>query len=160
MDKNIYIILLLVLAVVFGGYYYYQSTTSEDRIQPEEPAGQSSGQSDEQPSGGSQGEILEGGRCQPSANIVLDGAFEKVENGVFHFTLKNKQNLEMVNLNDETVFSEILFSADLERISDKEISLADLAQGDQVSLLIACGQAEGDPKVATAIRRIEVEARK
>jgi len=141
MNKNIYIILLLIVVVIAGGYYYYnysQQSEPQAEIQEQAPADQDD-------------------TCQPAGNLVIDEVFERIDQGVVYLKTKEGNDLDSFSLSEEAVFSEITLSATLETLEQKDIVLGDLNQGDLVSVVVSCGENQGDVQKVIDIKRIIVE---
>ncbi len=151
--NNVFTIILIIVIIAAAGYYAYQKwmpgLLTENTPDLEESISDLNETSIVV--------VQDIGKCVPLANVVIDGQFQKVEDNLIYLASKdNLEFVEIIALNEETKFSEIKFSSDLEMIEEKEISLTDFKEGDNISIVALCGESELDKVVAANIRIIIV----
>ena len=152
MNKKIYTILFLIIIIIIGGYYYlyYQSLVPVD-IQLN------------QPDQLNQDEILNNNNeCSAMVNKIIDGVFQKAENNLIYVQVKDEDLIKAIKLTDDTSFLRMNFLYTMEVINQVDITLNDLVEGNQVSVIALCekcineNECSGD-MIASAVRHINVE---
>ena len=152
MNKKIYTILFLIIIIIIGGYYYlyYQSLVPVD-IQLN------------QPDQLNQDEILNNNNeCSAMVNKIIDGVFQKAENNLIYVQVKDEDLIKAIKLTDDTSFSRMNFSSKIELINEIDITLSDLVEGDQISVVAFYEECDNENEcsgdmIASTVRQINVE---
>jgi len=136
MNKKTIIFLCLIIFIVGAYYFFYQqSSEDEETAEPSLP-------------------IL--GRVEILISVVIDGLLQKIENNIIYLQPKDREDpLKAVNLTEATTFSEMVFSSKGELLEQKDISLVDLKEGNQVSIAAFYYEDKPEEKTASVVRRIE-----
>lgn len=153
MNKKIYVILFLVIILSIGGYYYlyYQSPVTQNEQNEASQSNQNN--SDELP---------ENNKCSKLVNKIIDGTFQKVENNLFYFQVKDNDFIESVKLTSDTLFLRMNFSSTMEIINQLNITLTELTEGDLISVVVLCEECDNEEecakeKIALIVRQMNVE---
>ena len=144
MNKKTIIFLCLIIFLVGVYYFFYQRPSEDDETA--EPSLPIDGRV----------EIPDCQECGALISVVIDGLLQKIENNIIYLQPKDRENpLEAVNLTEATTFSEMIFSSEGELLEQKDISLVDLEEGNQVSIAAFYYEDKPEDKTASAVRRIE-----
>ncbi|MBL7053266.1 MAG: hypothetical protein ISS02_01210 [Candidatus Portnoybacteria bacterium] len=162
MNKKIYTILFLIIIIIIGGYYYlyYQSPIIQDGQNEQEVQEQQddTSQSDQL----NQDEILNDNEYSDVVKNVIDGVFQKAENNLIYVQVKDEDLIKAIKLTDDTSFSRMNFSSKIELINEIDITLSDLVEGDQISVVAFYEECDNENEcsgdmIASTVRQINVE---
>jgi len=148
MNKKIFIFLsiaiFLVAIIIVGGYYFYKNPIDNN-------------QSNNQNSNlNTDNQECEGDQCIIETNNIIDGVFQKTENDLLYFQSKDKNEITLIKIADEAVFKEVTLSGSFENIGEKNISLTDFNDGDQISVVVRSNSSTEEEDVV-GISRIIVK---
>ena len=153
MNKKIYGILFLVFILFIGGYYYsyYQSPATQNEQNEVSQSDQNNFD-----------KLPESNKCSKLVNEIIDGTFQKVENNLFYFQVKDSDFIESVKLTSDTLFLRMNFLSTMEIINQLDITLTDLTEGDSISVVALCEECDNEEecakeKIALIVRQINVE---
>jgi len=102
-------LIVLILIIAAANYYYYFIYQKAEVNQDSENQDNQEEMIDEQEN------------AQEPVSNFLEGVFQKQEDNFAYIIPKDKEAAEKIKLTEETVFSEIIFSSQLEVIEEKEI---------------------------------------
>ena len=150
MSKKIFIFLsiavFLAIVIIAGGYYFYKNPI--DNNQQNNQASEVNKTDNEK---------CEGDQCITVTNDIVDGVFQKIEGGFLYFQPKDDSSIQLVKMTDNIVFREITLSDSFESIGEKNISLTDFVNGDQVSATISYEIVNPDERTVVGLSRVVVE---
>jgi len=147
MSKKIFIsigLIVLILIIAAAYYYYFIYQKSVENKSSEEQTSQVEEQTGEE-------EELDN---QELANLIIDGVLQKVEDDFMYIRVEDKE--EIVKLTEETTFSEMTFSTEMELIKEKDISLSEIEEGNSISIIVLYNEDNSEEKTALAVRLIIV----
>lgn len=146
MNKKIFIfcLIIFILIIAAANYYYFiyqkpiENQSSEEQTGQEEVLG-------DQESNEESGELT---------NVVIDGIFQKTEDNFIYIIPKDEDVVEQIKLTEETIFSEMVFSSQIEFIEERDISLSDLEEESSISIVVVYDEGNPEEKTALAVRVI------
>ena len=140
---SIFLIVFILIIAAANYYYYFIYQKSGENQNPEEQNNQEEISKEQE-------------NIQESASNFVEGVFQRQEDNFIYIMPKDKDAAERIKLTEETVFSEIIFSSQLEAIEEKEIDRSIIREGDSVISFFFNDDATED-KTALALKRIIVE---
>ena len=148
MSKKIFIFLsiaIFVAVIIIGGYYFYKN-----------PIDNNQSNNNISDTSESDNEECEGDQCVvvTETNDVIDGIFQKTENGLLYVKPKDSEEVQAIKMAENIIFSEITFSKSFEDIGERNISLTDFKNGNQISVVVIYDVSSPDEKTVTSISRI------
>ena len=140
------VILVIIAILSLGGYYFYQQYWRNKPV--------------DQPEGFSFLPIGEetDNKCGQLYNIIIDGTFEKIEDGQLYLQPKEtSEQINIVNLTDETEFFKTNLSKEMQVLDQTETTLDEFKEGDNISVVAMCDSQNPDEKTVLIVRKIVVE---
>jgi cell division protein YceG involved in septum cleavage len=137
-------LILLILIIAAANYCYYFIYQKAEVNQDSENQDNQEGIIDEQEN------------AQEPASNFLEGVFQKQEDNFAYVIPKDEEDAEKIKLTEETVFSEVIFSSQLEVIEEKEIDRSVIKEGNPIVVFFSSDDTTED-KIALALKRIIVE---
>jgi len=134
-----YLIIFILVIAVIGYFLFYQEEKTTEETAPE--IGQPTTPDEE---------------CGMLTNVIVDGVFQKIEDGFLYLQPKEKELPGIVELTEETKFSEMTLS-ETEVIGEKKIESTDLEEGDQISVIAFYDIIKSEKKTALSVRRMVVK---
>ncbi len=156
MNKKIYTILFLIVVLFLGGYYYFYFQNSEVKTQDDQNEVVQEEQNGEV-------EVSGGGECPIGVNRIIDGAFQKTEDGFIYLQIEGQDSVEMIKVTDDTSFLKIDLTSSMDVIDQSNITVDELGEGNQLSVISLCNECaeneEGciEEKTALTVRYMNVE---
>jgi len=147
MNKKIFIFLsiaiLVVAIIIAGGYYFYKNPIDSDY------QNNNTSQKTDEPIN----EECEGDQCitVTEANEVIDGVFQKIEDGLLYFQAKDSDTVQSIKMLENAAFSEVTLSESYENMGEKNINLTDFSNGNSISVFVSSNSL-GEETVSKLIR--------
>ncbi|MFH1388007.1 MAG: hypothetical protein ABIG88_01750, partial [Patescibacteria group bacterium] len=85
---------------------------------------------------------------------IIDGVFQKIENGLLFFQSKDKDNIRSIKMVDGIIPVEVTLSESFENVGEKNINLTDFNDGDSISVFI--GFDDVNEEIVSKLLRIVV----
>ena len=148
MNKKIFIFLLIAVflaIIIAGGYYFYKNPIGNNDYQNNNISKETNDPVDSS---------CEGDQCIVETNKTIDGIFQKIENDLLYIKPKDSEEIQSIKMATDIAFSEITLSESYENIGEKSIVLADLVNGNQISVVVIYNISSPDELTATSISRV------